>query len=190
MPKTPEQFEAQRQEKKQLIMEAALKLFAEQGYQTTTISAIAQMAKISKGLVYNYFSSKEELLQAILLQGLNELMQFFDTNHDGVLTQEEFQYFLRESMQAMQDNFTFWKLYLSLVTQPQILKDNAAMLMDYMQPIFQMMDAYYLRKGVANPQAHTRIVGAILDGIGLHYVMDPDHFPLQESLDIIIEKFS
>lgn len=49
-------------EKKQLIMQAALHLFDEKGYGSTTIADIALKAGISKGLIYKYFASKEEIL--------------------------------------------------------------------------------------------------------------------------------
>lgn len=49
-------------EKRQLILQSALLLFNEKGYQDTTISDIATKAGISKGLIYKYFSSKKELL--------------------------------------------------------------------------------------------------------------------------------
>ena len=50
MPKSPEQFDDIRKQKKQLIMDTALELFAENGFHATSISQIAAKAKISKGL--------------------------------------------------------------------------------------------------------------------------------------------
>ena len=47
-------------------MDAALELFVTYGYQGTTISQIAKKASVSKGLLYNYFKSKEELLHEII----------------------------------------------------------------------------------------------------------------------------
>jgi AcrR family transcriptional regulator len=45
------------------ITEAALKLFRENGYEATTMRAIAQEAGVSTGNAYYYFGSKEELVQ-------------------------------------------------------------------------------------------------------------------------------
>ena len=58
-PRTPQQFEEIREEKMTLIMDIALEHFANEGYHTTTINHIARHAGISKGLMYNYFESKE-----------------------------------------------------------------------------------------------------------------------------------
>ncbi|MER5279881.1 TetR family transcriptional regulator [Streptomyces sp. NPDC002809] len=46
-----------------LILETALRLFAERGYDKTTMRAIAQEAGVSVGNAYYYFSSKEHLVQ-------------------------------------------------------------------------------------------------------------------------------
>lgn len=46
-----------------LIVEAALGLFRERGYERTTMRAIAQAAGVSVGNAYYYFRSKEELVQ-------------------------------------------------------------------------------------------------------------------------------
>lgn len=47
---------------KQKITDCALKLFAEQGYEATTVNQIAEHADIAKGTFFNYFETKEELL--------------------------------------------------------------------------------------------------------------------------------
>lgn len=54
----------QEQRRKQ-ILDVAIQLFDEQGYSNTKISDISEMAGISKGLVYRYFKSKEEILYAL-----------------------------------------------------------------------------------------------------------------------------
>src|ERR671917_1428408 len=50
---------------KALILETALEMFRERGYEETTMRAIAQKAGVSLGNAYYYFSSKEYLIQAI-----------------------------------------------------------------------------------------------------------------------------
>ena len=47
------------------ILEGALKVFGEKGFEATTISAISKAANVSEATLYEYFSSKEEVLFAI-----------------------------------------------------------------------------------------------------------------------------
>ncbi|MCI5224591.1 MAG: TetR/AcrR family transcriptional regulator [Candidatus Electrothrix sp. AR4] len=44
------------------IMEAAITLFGERGYENTSISALAKAAGVGKGTIYSYFKSKNEIL--------------------------------------------------------------------------------------------------------------------------------
>ncbi|MBL8089418.1 MAG: TetR/AcrR family transcriptional regulator [Anaerolineales bacterium] len=50
-----------------LIEDAAIELFMEQGYHATTMRQIAEQAELALGGIYNHFSSKEEIFQAIIL---------------------------------------------------------------------------------------------------------------------------
>ncbi|MEN3334760.1 MAG: hypothetical protein V7641_4125 [Blastocatellia bacterium] len=47
-----------------LIMETALEMLREQGYEQTTMRALAERAGVSLGNAYHYFNSKEQLIQA------------------------------------------------------------------------------------------------------------------------------
>lgn len=53
------------------ILDAARSLFAERGYQGTTIRAVAQQAGVNPALVHHYFTSKEQLFIAALRFPLN-----------------------------------------------------------------------------------------------------------------------
>lgn len=52
--------------KKNEIAEAATKLFAIKGYESTTLDEIASLAQFGKGTIYNYFNSKEHIYEYIL----------------------------------------------------------------------------------------------------------------------------
>jgi TetR/AcrR family fatty acid metabolism transcriptional regulator len=52
-------------DKRRLILDSAIKVFAEKGYHGTRISDIARDAEIAYGLVYHYFKNKEEILDTI-----------------------------------------------------------------------------------------------------------------------------
>jgi AcrR family transcriptional regulator len=47
------------------VLRAALELFAEQGYANTSVQQIVQAAGVTKGAMYHYFTSKDDLLFAI-----------------------------------------------------------------------------------------------------------------------------
>ncbi len=83
--KTPSSAEQRRrdaaQRKRERILESATLLFARQGFHKTTVDEIAQLASISKGLVYVHFPSKEDLLEAVLAQASSEWVQATRAEH-------------------------------------------------------------------------------------------------------------
>ena len=54
-----------RRDKRALILDAAIKVFARKGYHGSRVSDIAREADIAYGLVYHYFTNKEEILRTI-----------------------------------------------------------------------------------------------------------------------------
>ena len=67
---------AHRQRRKQArpheLLEAALSLFVERGFAATRIDEVAQRAGVSKGTLYLYYPSKEELLKAVIAHYLSD----------------------------------------------------------------------------------------------------------------------
>jgi TetR/AcrR family fatty acid metabolism transcriptional regulator len=55
-------------EKRRAILHAAVRVFAEKGYEGCRIADIAKRAGVAYGLVYHYFRSKEELLEQVLAE--------------------------------------------------------------------------------------------------------------------------
>src|SRR5438477_9461118 len=53
------------EEKRRLILDAAVRVFAHKGYHTCRVGDIAEEAGVAHGLLYHYFGSKEEVLQTI-----------------------------------------------------------------------------------------------------------------------------
>jgi TetR/AcrR family transcriptional regulator len=70
--------------RKQLIINAAWKLFDEKGFETTTVDEIAEAAELSKGTIYNYFASKYDILGTIQLDNMAVLHEWFERAASGV----------------------------------------------------------------------------------------------------------
>jgi TetR/AcrR family fatty acid metabolism transcriptional regulator len=55
-------------DKRRMILAAAVRVFARQGFHTCRVSDIADEAGVAYGLVYHYFSSKEQILDTLFLE--------------------------------------------------------------------------------------------------------------------------
>ncbi len=67
-------------QKKQFILDTARKVFVEKGYKNVTMKDIVEACEISRGGLYLYFSSTEELLLAVLEQDANETDDVFEAS--------------------------------------------------------------------------------------------------------------
>jgi AcrR family transcriptional regulator len=119
-PRTQQQFKEMREEKMTLIMDVALEHFANEGYFRTTISHIARHAGMSKGLMYNYFESKEALLKAIIHRSVNEVYKYLDIDRDGYLSEDEFEFFIRKINILLKEKKYFWRLLMQLLMQNDV----------------------------------------------------------------------
>jgi len=204
-PRTEEQFEEIRVNKKALIMDAAMDLFANEGYHPSSISKIAKKAGISKGLLYNYFDSKEDLLVQIMTAGLKKMLSVFDPNNDGVLSEEEMvlivilkrllhsyiklMNFISDIFDMLKENQAYWKLYYAVFLQPTVhilLKDDYE---EMLGKFMHMLIAYYTTHGVKNPEKEAMIFGSLMDGIAFNYIVNPNLFPIESLIETVIEKF-
>jgi AcrR family transcriptional regulator len=167
-PRTPEQFEEIRESRKQQIMDTALELFANQGYANCSIAQLAKHSGISKGLMYNYFESKEALLVAIIENGVSEILDYFDPNHEGVLTTEELTGFIRKIYSSIRENQQFWILYINIVLQPRVKEflegEPFSNVMDQYGP---MLMAYFTEMGFEDPALEMLTFSALIEGLGV-----------------------
>ena len=62
-------------DKRRIILEAAVRVFARQGFHTCRVSDIADEAGVAYGLVYHYFSSKEEILDTLFLERWDVMLE-------------------------------------------------------------------------------------------------------------------
>ena len=188
-PRTSKQFAEIREEKRALIMKVALELFAREGFQSASISKISSEAGISKGLMYNYFDSKEQLIKEIIEDGLDKLFSLIDPNKDGIVTREEMENYIIALFDMMRDNLTFWSLYFSLMLQAPVLE----LVREKMERLFSsyipMITKYFESLGHEDPVTDAYIFGSLIDGIGFGYITNPDHFPVERVKKRLIQLY-
>jgi AcrR family transcriptional regulator len=191
MPRTKEQFEILRQGSRKKILEAALEVFARDGYKTATIGSIAKTAGISQGLLYNYFKSKEDVLHELLLGMLEEMIVEFDMLKPGEkITREDMIEFINRSIDLVLEKPQFWKLYFSIFIQPEVLAMLYAELMKLSEPFIKMFTNYFKEKGERNPVLMAQYFTAVVDGVQMHCMLEPDSYPVNEIKKLLIKQFA
>ena len=167
-PRTAEQFKEMRESRKGQIMDAALELFAREGYANCSIARLARHAGISKGLMYNYFESKEALLASIIEDGMSEFLDYFDSDHDGVLSSEELSGFISKVFSSIRDNQQFWILYINIVLQPRVKEFlEGEPFNNIMEQYGPMLMAYFTEMGFEDPALEMLTFSALIEGFGV-----------------------
>lgn len=188
MPRTPEQFEQIREERRDSIIQTALQLFAEQGYDNTSIAQIAKEADISKGLIYNYFDSKEHLLKEVINEGYNYFPMVTKPLEEGVSPDEAFLQTLNGLRDSLKTHRTFWKFYAELLLQlfrnEELLQKFAADFEGFLTHFINLMQ----EMGVEDPEMEGRKLAAALDGVLLHSLFY-ESYPVDGIFDNIIKSY-
>ncbi len=189
MPRSEIQYKQMREEKRELILNTALELFAEHGFHSTSVEQIAKKAGISKGLTYNYFESKKSILNEILKTGFDAIYANFDLNKDGILTYEEFEFFIRKSFAVMTENRSFWKLYFSLMMQPVVTETYMNDYREASVNLYNTLIRFLTNIGSTDAQKDILIVSSLLKGAYLIIVTSPGFADEDKYVDTILEGF-
>jgi AcrR family transcriptional regulator len=88
--------ERKKQQTRETIARVALQLFAERGYDETTLAEIAEAADVSPRTIFSYFESKEEILMGEEAAFLTTLQTMLDSRPPGTTTVEAIRDFLAE----------------------------------------------------------------------------------------------
>ncbi|MGF1488783.1 MAG: TetR/AcrR family transcriptional regulator [Prochloraceae cyanobacterium] len=170
-----------KEEKRKKIVAAALKVFASKGYKGTRTIDIAEAARIGKGTIYEYFRSKEELIEAIFERlfldyelRLEELAESYLTPVEAILASFE-------QMMADADEYAdLVPVYFELWTAKDL---NEKLGFDrQMSEWFEKFGSAYQdlivkgqKRGEINPEIDAEALGRTLvsaiDGIILHYCL-------------------
>ena len=176
MPRTPEQFEEIRAKTKKKIIEHSLRLFAQKGYHGTSISDIAKAAGISKGLAYNYFESKQHLVESILEQILEfsvAYQKMFEQIGDPY---EKLKFAINYTFDHLEENEEFWRLYISLALQPSVMETSKKILHSFVERVIKLLVRLFKEIGIPNPKAEAFILGGLFDGISFGYFFDKENY--------------
>ena len=188
-PRTKEQFEEMREQSRRKILSKALELFVNNGYYGTTVSMIAKASGVSQGLIYNYFQSKDDLLEAVVMEGIKIIQAMMLEMAKGDSPEEILRQLLEISFtpEVLEDD-TF-KMYFSLMLQPYTYEKYSGIFNELLENTTKEMEKLLRAIGFENPAVEARIFGAILDGVGMHYWVSGNKYPIESVKKSLIDRY-
>jgi len=187
-PRNKEDNEAIRKTSIEKIVTASIELFAKQGYESTSISQIASLAGVSKGLIYNYFDSKLDLLKGVF--------DYFRSEEENLMLEvvhEDPKIFLENiftlTFKELKARPEFWTMIMGMSIQPDMYSFVHKMALEKMTMYFPILEELLKGCGIEHPKQESKLLAAQLDGIVIHYLLAREDYPLDEVEEYLIEKY-
>lgn len=188
-PRSRDANERLRADSRARILEHALGLFAEHGFDGTTVKMIAESAGISQGLIYAHFESKDALLVAIFEQSMRDVRESFAVAEADGPPAARVERLLRGSFEVLRRNERFWRLSYGVRMQPAVLALLGDRVPDWTAAIRQTLRRYLREAGVADSDVEAEILFALIDGVSQHYMLDPGRYPLDAVVDRLVVRY-
>ena len=185
-PRTNKQFEEIREQSREKILGAALELFAHNGFHSTSMAQVASGAGVSKGLIYNYFKSKEELLQAIFTKAMADTADILEIKPEDS-PKEKLVKMATMSADFMYNNQEYMRLFLTLMMQPDVVKSMKPWFDTVGQAKKDMLMPIFERVFPGRAEIEYYFFGAIMDGIGFGYLVLGREYPFEEMKKKLID---
>ena len=181
-------------DKKQHIIQAAIELFTTQGYEKTSIAAVCELAKASKGAVFHHFKNKDELLREVFIR-MAEIINCVgdETNaiNDGLPVKERMANYLENIFVSMTspEQKLYYQFDFQVLSQPSmravvkdLIEERYQLMMDEFQSILSDIPS-------VNGIVDSHMLIAEIDGIALNYLFAEDDYPLEAIKERFIKKY-
>jgi AcrR family transcriptional regulator len=156
--------------RKEKIIETALKLFAERGYDSTSTQLIAKEADVSEALIFKHFGNKELLLHHIIKTGYKRIVE----SNRGMLQEKDSLKFIYKIIDLplllVHEEPDFWKLQTRLMTVDIARAQYAR----FIQPVHALLKKAFTELGYANPEMETGYILMIVEALWKFQIFQAD----------------
>lgn len=180
---TPGGSDAGEVSSRQRILDAALRLFSRRGYGETSVAAVARAADVSKGLVYHYFDTKRDVLEAVMARGSERLEEALGSPASEAAPAA----LVMEILGLVAEELAWWRLFFRLRMQPELGRELG--LADWGRSVEDALERSLRESGAGSPRRQALALAAGVEGAAQRYVLDPDGYPLVEAAEAIVSGF-
>jgi len=169
-------------EKQEKIVQAALQLFAKEGYHATSTSKVAKQAGVSEGLIFRHFGNKEGLLQAILEEGERRIKALFV----DIVMESDPNEVIRKAIEMPGkidvSDYDFWKLQFKLKWELEVSGDEK------MEPLKMALTNAFSKLNYESPELEAQLLILFIDGIG-SAVLKGSSLNAEEMIQFLLNKY-
>ncbi|TGN20232.1 TetR/AcrR family transcriptional regulator [Leptospira idonii] len=178
----------------QSIRDSAVHLFSKHGFSATTMEMIAKHAKVSKGLAYNYFKSKNQIFELIIDEHLSKQEAIYKTISPSQSAQEYLREFFQKAIDfAMQEKKTFILITVCLF-QPNsvtLSKKMTESIERRFAPFKEAMRDRFRSLDIKDPDAEMLFVKTFMHGILMNQcTQQGDNFPKMKMVELFLQRYA
>lgn len=183
--------------KRQIILHAAIACFARDGFHKTTMSDIAEMAGVSDGLAYRYFSGKEEIIREAVrfATGSGEVPNLDSVDVDEPTAMIELLYqasFRRFEMPGRRTTVGLRLRSWAEALESDEVREQVVARWEGYRPVAEGLWIKAREEGLVpaelDPDAIERVMFAIHDGLDLQWALDPT-FDVDKCREVVVAMF-
>jgi len=186
-PRSKELSKQMKAESRSAIIAAALELFAKKGFSATTTEQIAKRARVSKGLIFAHFPTKQEILLTIVDEEFDRLLPNSHEDTDAQSPKERFVSLVDSWMDMLKNKPLLVRLTLQLNLDDEYRKLMKKKGKRYVEIYFDRMRALLVQLGSKNPDLDSYLLSMLFDGFASNYTVAPDLFPIDEIKNYFVE---
>lgn len=176
---------------KNILLQTALQLFGEQGYDRTPTSQIAREAGVSEGLIFRHFGNKAGLLAAIIQEGMAQIaatMEAYAAPAAG--PRNAILEHIERALTMIRTEEKFWRLATKIRFQAEISQVVGAQLAEVNRFVVHHLTENFRLLGAESPEQEALLLFALIDGICIHWLQNPAEYPLDAMKNLLLKKYS
>ena len=176
-PRSKEQIAVIRSESTNKILMASVELFTTNGFAGTSVNAIAKRAGVSKGLIYNYFESKDDIVKELVNMALkmaDDIMENAAVKNSET-PKQELKTLIDVFFETIEQQTEMMRWILPLAFQVSKFSFVTEMVTAKIDSTIGVMHDIFDRLGYENPEMEAWLLGAIMDGLGVDVTIMNDY---------------
>lgn len=150
--------------RKQVIAQTALAMFADKGYEQTSTHLIAKAAQVSEALIFKYYGTKEGLLEHVIATGYKRVIERLRGRLESTDALTLIHRVVELPYQLVAEEPAFWRVQSRLFDSEFARRQHAR----FLQPLPGLLRQAFEQLGYAQPQQESSLLLLLVDALWKH----------------------
>jgi len=171
------------------ILFTALELFARHGFTGTSVRMIADDAKVSKSLLYNFFECKEDLLKDLLTMAFDDIKKSMAAYHIDADPRAALEQHIRTTCGIIKEKSDFWRMLHAIRLHEGVAGIMMAAYREIVSEVTSIFEQVFKKLNYDQPKLEALLFLSQIDGMVIMYLQDP-RTPIDKLAAQLIKRYS